>query len=254
MTPVTDLAGRRAVVTGGGRGLGRAAALALAGAGADIALVSRSTIQLEAVAAEVEAVGRTAWCFTEDLSEVNRTADLAQSIADVCGPVHIVAHFAGAQLRRAAVEMTPDDWERVLAVNLTAPYFLSCRLAERMLADAIPGRHIFVGSLTSHIGIKQIAPYTAAKSGLIGVVHALAVEWASTGMTVNAVIPGYFRTELTKALFANPERSDWVHSRIPMGRIGTPEELAGAVVFLASDAARYITGQSIVVDGGWLAS
>ena len=135
----------------------------------------------------------------------------------------------------------------------TTPYFLSCRLAERMQAQGIAGRHIFVGSLTSRIGIPNVSPYGASKSGLMGVVRSLAVEWASTGTTVNAIIPGYFETQLTQDLLANAERRAWVVSRIPMGRTGDPEDLAGAVVFLASDAARYITGQSIVVDGGWLA-
>jgi 2-deoxy-D-gluconate 3-dehydrogenase len=254
VTATFDLTNRRAVVTGAGRGLGRATALGLARAGADTVLVSRSIAELEQVAAEVRAQGRSAWCLTEDLSDVTRATALAQAIARECGPVHVVAHFAGAQKRRAAVEVTPEDWQHLLAVNLTSPYFLSCRLAEQMQAQGIEGRHIFVGSLTSRIGVRNIAPYTAAKSGLMGVVHALAVEWASTGMTVNAVVPGYFETQLTRDLLSNPDGRAWVLSRIPMGRTGEPDELVGAVVYLASDAARYVTGQSIVVDGGWLAS
>jgi 2-deoxy-D-gluconate 3-dehydrogenase len=249
-----DLSGRTAVVTGGGRGLGRGAALALAHAGADVALVSRSGTELHAVAAEIRSLGRRPWCIAEDLADVRRTATLARAIEQQCGPVHIVVHFAGAQLRRPAVEITPDDWERVLGVNLAAPYFLSCRLAEQMTAGGIAGRHIFVGSLTSRIGIRNISPYAVSKSGIMGVVRALAVEWAPTGTTVNAVIPGYFETSLTKDLLADAERREWVLSRIPMGRIGNADDLAGAVVFLASDAARYITGQSIVVDGGWLSA
>jgi NAD(P)-dependent dehydrogenase (short-subunit alcohol dehydrogenase family) len=252
VTPSFDLSGRVALVTGAGRGLGRGAALGLAHVGADVALVSRSAAELEAVAAEVQALGRTAWCLTEDLSDVGRAGALADAVATRCGPVHIVAHFAGTQRRRPALEITEDDWQQVLAVNLAAPYFLSCRLAERMHAGGIAGRHIFVGSLTSRIGIRNVAPYAASKSGLMGVVRTLAVEWAAAGTTVNAVIPGYFETELTKDAFADPERSAWIRSRIPMGRIGQADDLVGAVVFLASDAARYITGQSIVVDGGWL--
>lgn len=252
--PSFDLSGRVAVVTGAGRGLGRGAALALAHAGAEVALVSRSLDELEDVAAAIQALGRLAWCFKEDLEDVRRTAALAHTITHRCGTVHIVAHFAGTQHRQAAVDLAPDDWDRVLAVNLAAPYFLSCRLAERMHAQRVAGRHIFVGSLTSHIGIANISPYAASKSGLMGVVRSLAVEWAASGTTVNAVIPGYYETALTKDLFADSDRAAWIRSRIPMGRIGTPEDLAGAVVFLASDAARYITGQSIVVDGGWLSA
>jgi gluconate 5-dehydrogenase/2-deoxy-D-gluconate 3-dehydrogenase len=249
-----DLTGRTAVVTGAGRGLGRGAALALAQAGADVALVSRTSDELDAVAADIRALGRKSWCLAEDLSNVRRAASLARTLEQQCGTVHIAVHFAGAQLRRAAVDITPDDWDRVLGVNLAAPYFLSCRLAERMTAAGIAGRHIFVGSLTSRIGIRNISAYAVSKSGIMGVVRSLAVEWASTGATVNAVIPGYFETSLTKDLLADADRREWVLSRIPMGRIGTAEDLAGAVVFLASDAARYITGQSIVVDGGWLSA
>lgn len=253
MTPF-NLAGRIAVVTGAGRGLGRGAALALARAGADVALVSRSGVELDAVADEIQELGRKSWCIADDLSNVRGTTDLARAIERECGTVHIVAHFAGTQVRRAAVEITPDDWERVLAVNLATPYFLSCRLAEQMKASGIAGRHIFVGSLTSQIGIRNVAPYAVSKSGIMGIVRSLAVEWASTGTTVNAVIPGYFETALTKDLFADEDRRRWVLSRIPMGRTGTADDLAGAVVFLASDAARYVTGQSIVVDGGWLSA
>jgi NAD(P)-dependent dehydrogenase (short-subunit alcohol dehydrogenase family) len=123
-----------------------------------------------------------------------------------------------------------------------------------MQVEGVAGRHIFVGSLTSHLGIANISAYGASKSGVMGVVRSLAVEWATAGITVNAVIPGYIETQLTQDLLADPERRAWVLSRIPMARIGTPEDLAGAIVFLSSDAAKYITGQSIVVDGGWLAS
>lgn len=249
-----DLSARVAVVTGGGRGLGRGAALALARAGADVVVVSRTAPELESVATEIRALGRKAWCVPADLSDVHGTSALATAIEAQCGPVHIVAHFAGVQLRRPAVSVTPEEWNRVLAVNLTVPFFLSCRLGERMLSAGIAGRHIFVGSLTSRIGIANISPYAVTKNGILGIVRSLAVEWASTGMTVNAVIPGYFHTQLTSDLLSDADRRKWVESRIPMRRLGQPDDLAGAVVFLASDAAGYVTGQTIVVDGGWLAS
>ena len=254
MTHPFDLSGRTAVVTGGGRGLGRGAALALAHAGADVVLVSRTGGELEAVAADIQTLGRASWCIPADLTNIHRAGDLARTIEERCGAIHIVVHFAGTQLRRAAVDVGPDDWDRVLAVNLGTPYFLSCRLAEQMKARGIAGRHIFVGSLTTHIGIKNVSPYAVSKSGLMGIVRSLAVEWAATGTTVNAVIPGYFETQLTKDLLADEARRAWVLSRIPIGRLGTADDLAGAVVFLASDAARYVTGQSIVVDGGWLSA
>lgn len=252
--PRFTLVGNLAVVTGGGRGIGRTVALGLAKAGADVALVSRSRGELEIVAQVVESLGRKAWCFPADLADVQAADELDRAIAQECGPVHIVVHCAGAQVRRPAVDITPQEWERVHSVNLASPYFLSCRLIERMRAADIPGRHVFIGSLTSCIGIPNISAYGASRSGVMGVVRSLAVECARLNITVNGVIPGYIATQQTQVVLDNPESRAWILSRIPMGRVGSPDDVVGAVLFLCSDAASYITGQSIVADGGWLAS
>ena len=140
-----------------------------------------------------------------------------------------------------------------MAIHLDAPFFLSTALHRDQLGDGRRGAHVFIGSLTSARGIANIAPYAAAKSALLGVIRTLAVEWATSGTRVNGIAPGYFRTELTADLFADRDRAAWVLDRIPMGRLGDPADLAGAVVFLLSPASGYITGQLLPVDGGWLA-
>ena len=170
------------------------------------------------------------------------------------GGIDVVVHSAGAQRRAPALEVTVADWQRIQAVNLAGPFFLSRAVARRQLDEGRGGSHVFVASLTTTIGIRDAAPYAASKSGVAGVVRTLAAEWADRGVRVNAIAPGYYRTPLTEGNFADPDRSDWIRSRIPMGRVGEPDDLAGAVVFLASDASAYITGEIVTVDGGWLAT
>ena len=162
-------------------------------------------------------------------------------------------HAAGTQYRAAAAAVPVAAWRDLMAIHLDAPFFLSTALHRDQLGDGRPGAHVFIGSLTSARGIANIAPYAAAKSALLGVIRTLAVEWAASGTRVNGIAPGYFRTELTADLFADRDRAAWVLDRIPMGRLGDPADLAGAVVFLLSPASGYITGQLLPVDGGWLA-
>jgi gluconate 5-dehydrogenase/2-deoxy-D-gluconate 3-dehydrogenase len=175
-------------------------------------------------------------------------------VAERFGPVDVVVHAAGVQVRKPALDLAWDEWQAVMSVNVASAFFLSTSLMTRQPEGHRCSRHIFVASLTSSIGLPDTSAYAASKSAVLGVVRSLAVEWAPLGATVNAVQPGYFRTELTEALFADARHRERIESRIPMGRTGTAADLGGAVVFLASDAAGYVTGQSIVVDGGWLAS
>lgn len=252
--PSFDLDGRTAVVTGGGRGLGRAMALALAAAGADVGVVSRSADELEGTAEAIRASGRRAWVVPFDLADPSRSADAAATVEDVCGPVDILVNAAGMQIRKAADELSVSEWERVQALNLTSPFFLSQEIGRRMRDRGRGGRIVFVASLTSYLAVPGTAAYAASKAGVVSAVRTLALEWAGAGIRVNGIAPGYFHTELTDELFRDPERRDWVLSRIPVGRTGEPEELGGAVVFLASAASEYVTGQVIAVDGGWLAA
>jgi gluconate 5-dehydrogenase/2-deoxy-D-gluconate 3-dehydrogenase len=247
------LDGRTAVVTGASRGLGRAMAEALAKAGAKVVLVGRDGDELGRVAAELAGQSCDVVVRELDLSQVDRIESWVEGVWSELTPIEIVLHSAGHQRRAPAIEVDPKDWEKILTVNLTAPFFLSRAFGRRQIEAGLGGSHIFIGSLTTIRGIANTAPYAASKAGLAGVVRTLAVEWASSGIRVNAIAPGYFRTALTEGLFQNPELSAWVHSRIPMGRLGVPDELGGAAVFLASEASSYMTGAVLAVDGGWLA-
>lgn len=250
------LDGRTVLVTGAGRGLGRGIAVGLASAGARVVAVSRSDIEL-AETASVAAAATTsgsvlpvAW----DLSRSEAYEELVAAAEAAAGPVHAVVHGAGIQHREAADEFRLEDWRRVLQLNLEAPFFLSTAVHRRQLTHGIAGSHVFVGSLASSIGLRNVAAYAAAKSGVLGVVRALSAEWAPQGTRVNCIGPGYFRTSLTEDLLSDEAKAAWVHSRIPMGRLGQAEELAGLATFLVSDASSYVTGELINVDGGWLAS
>lgn len=247
-----SLKGQIAIVTGGGRGLGKAIAGGLAKAGARVALVSRTRLELEGAAAEI---GHGTVAVPADVSDPDRLSRLLDTCeSELGGTVGIVVHAAGIQHRAAAEDFPIEQWQRILDVNLTAPFFLSQEVARRQLAGSLPGSHIFIGSLTSRIGLAELAAYAATKSGLMGAVRTLSTEWSGRGIRVNGIAPGYFSTEMTRPVFEHPERYESLLGRIPMGRFGDPQELAGAAVFLASSAASYVTGQVITVDGGWLAN
>lgn len=244
-----SLAGRRALVTGGGRGLGAAIARGIADAGASVAIASRSVDDVTATAAEIgDRATPVAVSVTDDPAVV---VDLVE---DRIGPVDIVIHAAGIQHRSPAADFDPAAWDRIVEVNLTAPFRLSQEVGRRQLARGDRGSHIFIGSLASVIGLPSVSAYAATKAGILGVVRSLSLEWSGFGIRVNAIGPGYFRTRLTEAVFADAERAAAMQARIPMGRFGEPSELAGTAVFLASEASGYMTGQLLMVDGGWTAA
>jgi 2-dehydro-3-deoxy-D-gluconate 5-dehydrogenase len=234
-----SLENRSVVVTGAGRGLGRAIAVAVAAAGASVELVARTETQLVEARETIEKAGGLAQVHCVDLADPTAIADLGRELSD--GRVDGVVHAAGITHRADAREFSDDAFARVLAVNLTAPFMLSRELM-RHREGATPSSHVFIGSLGSSIGIPRAVAYVASKAGLLGVVR------------VNAISPGYFRTELTAEVVDKPDELARMESRIPMRRLGLPEELGGAAVFLLSDASSYVTGQQIIVDGGWLAS
>jgi NAD(P)-dependent dehydrogenase (short-subunit alcohol dehydrogenase family) len=250
-TELFSLAGRRAVVTGGGRGLGKAIAAGLAAAGAAVAVVSRTAADVEAAADEL---GENVVPLARDVASGD-VASMVDAIEGALGGViDIVVHAAGVQHREPAEQFAAEEWDRVLRINLTAPFRLSQEVGRRQLAGELRGSHIFIGSLTSLLSIPDAAAYTASKSGVYGLVRTLSTEWAGRNIRVNGIGPGYFRTALTEAVFADEKRYQKMLERIPMGRFGDPDELAGAAVFLASDASSYITGQLLMVDGGWTAA
>ena len=249
-----QLTGKVAIVTGASRGLGQGMAVGLAEAGADIVLVARTKAALEKTAAAIQKVGRKAVVIPADLSYGAAEAErVVQETVKGLGHVDILLNVAGTQVRKPFFEMTEQDYEYLMSVNLKALFFIS-QAASKEMAKQSKGKIINITSLTSFIGISNISLYTASKGAVASLTRQFAVELAKHNIQCNAIGPGYFRTELTEALFQDPEKAKWVLSKIPMGRTGVPEDLVGAAVFLASAASDYITGQIVNVDGGWLSA
>jgi 2-deoxy-D-gluconate 3-dehydrogenase len=246
-----DLTGKTAVVTGCRRGIGLAMATALAEAGANVVGVSA---QLESSGSEVErrvrALGRTFTGLRADLADRTAVRQVAESLADT--QVDILVNNAGTIRRAPAVSHPDDDWDHVLAVNLSAQFMLARELG-RSMVERGAGKVILTASVLSFQGGINVVGYAAAKHGLLGLTRALANEWAPSGVCVNAIAPGYIATDNNQALRDDPQRSKAILDRIPVGRWGVPEDLAGAAVFLASSASDYVTGSVLAVDGGWLA-
>ncbi|MBW8730795.1 MAG: SDR family oxidoreductase [Terrabacter sp.] len=247
-----DLTGRLAVVTGAKRGIGFAIAEALAEAGADIVGVSATLDPASsAIGDRVRELGRSFEGHRVDFADRAQVTELASGLATQERPVDILVNNAGT-IRRAPAAEHPLDWfDEVLEVDLTSGFVLSQALGGRMLQEG-GGRIVFTASLLSFQGGITVPGYAAAKSGVAGLVRALSNEWAGRGVTVNGIAPGYIATDNTQALQDDPERSRAILDRIPAGRWGSAEDIGGAAVFLASDAARYISGAILPVDGGWL--
>ena len=248
-----DLAGKLAVVTGAKRGLGRAMAEALAAAGADIIGVS-ATLEPEGseVAQAVESLGRTFSARTVDFSDRAAVGVLGAELAALERPVDILVNNAGTIERAPAAEHPDELWDHVLQVNLSSQFVLSREIGQSMIQRGAGGKIIFTASLLSFQGGINVPGYTAAKSGIAGLTKALSNEWAVHGINVNAIAPGYIATDNTEALRNDPSRSQAILDRIPAGRWGTADDMAGAVVFLASRASDYVSGTVLSVDGGWL--
>ncbi|CAH1689575.1 2-dehydro-3-deoxy-D-gluconate 5-dehydrogenase [Hyphomicrobiales bacterium] len=249
-----DLSERVVVVTGGGRGLGRAMATGLAEAGAMVVLAGRGHIELEETAEAIRLAGGRSSTVSVDLLEPVGPATLVDRIVAENGRLDVLLHAAGSQVRKPALEFTGEEWDRVTDIHLKAAFLLAQATARHLVDRRAGGKIIFVGSLNSHIGIRNVSAYAAAKCGIAGLARVLANEWAVDGICVNTIIPGYYRTALTEDLFADRARHDWVMSRIPMQRLGDPADLAGAAIYFASSASDYVTGAEIRVDGGWLAT
>jgi len=245
------LDGRVAIVTGASRGLGSAMALALAEAGADVVLVARGeTASLEK---EVAALGRRAVAVTSDVAAPDAASQIIGAAHEAFGRADILVNNAGIIRRAAFLEFSEEDWNEVLDVNLTAAFRLSQLFARRLVDAKRPGKIIHIASMLSYQGGVRVASYTASKSALHGLTKLMANELAALGINVNAIAPGYMATDNTGALRADPVRNRAILDRIPAGRWGTPDDLKGAVVFLASPASDYMHGFTLAVDGGWLA-
>jgi len=246
------LTGKTALVTGARRGIGKAMAIALAEAGADIVATSA---ELEpggsAIQQEIAARGRKYWGFACDLGDRSAVRAFIEKVKRECPPVDILVNNGGSILRKPAAEHPDDYWDRIIEIDLNAQFILAREFGRDMLARGA-GKIIFTASLLSFQGGITVPGYAAAKGGVAQLTKALANEWAGGGVQVNAIAPGYIATDNTQALRADPVRNPAILARIPAGRWGDPQDLAGAVVFLASPASNYVNGTVITVDGGWM--
>ncbi len=251
MSSPFDLTGKTAIVTGASHGIGRAIAVALAQAGARVAGVARSS--QETTAQAVKAAGGDYLAIAADLSSIEPVERILDETIAWAGRADILVNNAGTIRRADPLEFSEKDWDDVLALNLKSAFFLAQAFARRALARGGGAKIVNVASIVAFVGGIRVPSYTASKHGLAGITRLLANEWAPKSINVNAIAPGYVRTDVTQALQDDPVRSAQLLSRIPAGRWGEPEDIGGAAVFLASAAADYCHGTILVVDGGWLA-
>lgn len=249
-----SLQGKLALVTGASRGIGRAIAQGLADAGADVIAVARSTAALSEISNSVRSAGRQCHVLEADVLE----PDSVQALFDAIAANHllpdILVNNAGTESVCPSADVDEALWDQIVNTNLKGAFFIAQGFARPLLGKGKPGSIINMGSLTSAVGVPTATPYTASKSGLLGMTRALSTEWAPRGIRVNAMGPGYFRTELTEVFYQDNYWQRAMLAKIPSGRFGNLEDLVGTAIFLASDASAYVTGQILYVDGGYMAS
>lgn len=248
-----DLNGRTAVVIGGTSGIGRAIAHGLAQAGANVVCTSRRAEQVETAASEIEGFGRKSLRVTSDVADRASLENLLGKCVAEFGRVDILVNSAGRTKRAPTLDFAEEDWNDILETNVTGT-LRACQIFGRQMLAQKYGRIINIASLSTFVSLFEVAAYSASKAAVASLTKSLAIEWAKDGVNVNAIAPGVFKTDLNRNLLESTERGKEFQMRTPMGRFGNVEELAGAGVFLASDAASFITGEVLVVDGGFLAS
>lgn len=248
-----DLMGRVAVVIGGTSGIGRSIAHGLAEAGADVVCTSRRQEQVNTAASEIEAIGRSSLRIVSDVADKTSLENLLAECVGSFGKVDILVNSAGRTKREPTLDVSEDDWNAILETNLTGT-LRACQVFGRHMIEQKYGRIINIASLSTFVSLFEVAAYAASKAAVASLTKSLAIEWAKHGVNVNAIAPGVFRTALNEKLLDETPRGQEFLMRTPMGRFGKVEELAGAAVFLASEAASFVTGEVLVVDGGFLAS
>jgi gluconate 5-dehydrogenase len=244
-----DLTGKTAIVTGASRGLGQNFARALASAGADLVITSRNRANLSAFETEIQSLGRRAVALELDVRYQHSIEAMVSAAESAFGHLDILVNNAGFNIRKPALEVTWEDWNLILDTNLRGSFFVAQAVARRML-NAKYGRIINIGSVTSVAGYAGLGPYGASRGGIRQLTMSLADDWGKHGITVNCLAPGWFHTDQNKALYEDQEWVQYLNEHIPLKRPGEPRDLDGAIVFLASESSRYITGQTILIDGG----
>ncbi|HET7627292.1 MAG TPA: glucose 1-dehydrogenase [Bacillales bacterium] len=247
--PSFQLNNKTAVVTGAGRGIGRAFAIGLAEAGADVVLLARTKADLDEVAAAIESIGRKAYPIPADLTKRADVDRVMTTVKKEIGQLNILVNNAGMNIRTPAVDVTDEEWRKIVDTNLHSAFMMS-QGAARWMKENGGGRIINISSVAGHVALRTGVVYAATKAGLIQMTKTLALEWAAYGIRVNAVGPWYFKTPLTEQLLADETYLNEILARTPMKRVGDLQDLVGPVVFLASDASAYVTGQTLFVDGG----
>lgn len=247
--PSFQLINKIALVTGAGRGIGRALAIGLAEAGADVALFARTASDIEEVAHEIRALGRKAYPFTVDVTNREQIEEAVQQIIEETGRLDILVNNAGMNIRSQALAVTDEEWDTIMQTNLKSA-FLCSQIVGRHMQQKEYGRIINIASVAGQVALRTGVVYAATKAAMIQMTKVLALEWGKYGINVNSIGPWYFKTPLTEKILANPDYLAEIIARTPLGRVGELEELVGPTVFFASDAANYVTGQTLFVDGG----
>ena len=249
-----SLDGRTALITGGSRGIGYGIAQAFAEAGADLALVSRSMEHLTEARDKLSSPGRRIEIYSFDMNDSDRIDSFYDTVLDDIGGIDILVNNAGGTRRGPADTITREDWDFVINVNLTSVFLLCRAFGRERMKSGKPGKIVNIASLMSEAVRENNVPYAASKGGIRQLTKALAIDWARHGINVNAIGPGYIKTEFTQPLWEDPKFDEWVRGRTPLGRWGTPDDLAHVAVFLAAPVSDFMTGQILYVDGGWLSS
>jgi NAD(P)-dependent dehydrogenase (short-subunit alcohol dehydrogenase family) len=244
-----SLEGKKAIVTGAGRGIGKSLAVGLAESGADVTVVARTRSDLEEVAGEIESLGRRAHIVTADMTNLEEHSRIVDETIEHLGGLHILVNNAGMNIRTKALEVSEQDWDRVADLDLKSVFFMT-QAAGRVMCEQKYGKVVNIVSVAGQVALRTGVAYGSSKAGLIHMTKVLALEWAKSGVNLNAIAPWYFRTPLTEKQLSDESFVQEVLDHTPMGRIGDVQDLVGPAIFLSSDAASYITGQTLSVDGG----